>query len=218
MFSIKYTSQYTYMRKRSEDTRKTIITAARQLLLASGYAATSVDAIAVQANVTKRTVYGYFPDKRALFMGVVEDAVGDPWEFHVPPQTIVTPDGLYHALYAIAAGLNDITAHPDYVQLLRVTIAEIPAQPDLSVLFERGVTRRSLRTITSLLKTAADHELLTVPDPEAAARQFVGGFVVRTLLDGLLQPEPKLTKLTSPELTAYVELFTERLKPGGQPM
>ena len=203
------------MRKRSEETRNQIITAARRQFLAKGYAATSVDAIAAEAKVTKRTVYGYFPDKRSLLLGVVDAAVGDPWEFHIPPQSISTADGLYHALYAVASGLNEVISQPDYVQLLRVTITEIPAQPDLSVLFERGVTRRSLRTLTSLFEIANDHQLLAIDNPARTARLFVGEFIVHVLLDGLLQPSPHIIKQSPEELASYVESFIKAFKPGG---
>lgn len=200
------------MRRRSEATKKIIITAARQLFLSQGYVGTTVDAVAEQAKVTKRTVYGYFPDKRALFKGVIEDAVGDPWEFHIPLEGIATTEGLHNALYAISVGINEIINHPDYVQLLRVTIAEIPAQPDLSVLFERGATRRALRTVAGLLRTAKTHGIVSFTDTEAAARQFVGGFVMRILLDGLLQSDRGyLHKQTNTELADYVDDFMGRV-------
>jgi len=92
------------MRKRSEHTRQQIVQAARNLFLRNGYTGSSVDAIAEAASVTKPTVYGYFPDKRALFAGVIEAAVGEPLEFHIPLEGIVTERGLHEALYAIAQG------------------------------------------------------------------------------------------------------------------
>jgi len=218
----KYTSQYkkeirqNILRKRSETTRKTILTAARQLFLRQGYVATTVDAIAEQAKVTKRTVYGYFPDKRALFIGVIEDAVGDPWEFHIPVQAISTLEGLHNALLIVATSINDITTQPDYVQLLRVTIAEITSQPDLGVLFERGITRRSLKTLISLFTIVDEHGLLRIRQPEAIAQQFVGGFVTRLFLDGLLQSDQThLSKQTKNELSTYVDTFISRVTHAG---
>jgi len=200
------------MRRRSETTKKTIIIAARQLFLSQGYVGTTVDAVAEQAKVTKRTVYGYFPDKRALFKGVIEDAVGDPWEFHTPLEGIVTTEGLWNALYAIGTGINEIINQPDYVQLLRVVIAEIVTQPDLGILFERGATRRALRTVAGLLHAAELHNILSLKNADAAARQFVGGFVMRVFLDGLLQPScQRLQKLDNTELADYVDDFMGRV-------
>lgn len=205
------------MRKRSEQFRQQIIQAAHDLFLRDGYVGTSVDAIATQANVTKRTIYGYFPDKRALFAGVIEDAVGEPLEFHIPLEGIVTIEGLQSALYAVAHGLNEIVMRPDYVQLLRVTIAEVNSQPDLETLFEQGATRRSLRVVTGLLKTANLHGITTIKHPEVAARMFVGGFTVQALLDGLLHAtNTDVHKLTKSQLTDYVDEFISHIAANGE--
>ena len=203
------------MRKRTEDKRKAIIIAARELFLTHGYTATSMDAIAAKAKLTKRTVYGYFSDKRSLLLGVVDNTVGEPWEFHAPPQQIVTREGFTHALFAIASGLNDIISDPDYVRLLRVTITELPVQPDLNVLFERGATRRSLEAVEGLLRAAHEHELFIIGDTNLTARFFIGDFTIRVLLDGLLQPVSHIRKYSLQELEAYVEAFVGYLRTGG---
>ncbi len=195
------------MRKRSENTRAAIVAAAKELFLSQGYVATTVDAIAERARMTKRTIYGYFPDKRALFKGVIEDAVGDPWEFHIPLEGIATAEGLHNALFAIGKGIDDIIAQPAYVRLLRVAVAEIPAQPDLSVLLERGVTRRSYRVVAGLLRTAEIHGVVAFKDSAAAARQFVGGFVMRIFLEGLLRSTPAIAKQTTQQISDYVDDF-----------
>lgn len=203
------------MRKRSTETRNIIIAAAKELFLGQGYVATTVDAIADQAKMTKRTIYGYFPDKRSLFKGVIEDAVGDPWEFHVPLEGMQTIEGLHNGLFAIGKGINDIITQPDYVQLLRVVITEIPLQPDLSILFERGATRRSYRAVAGLLRTAEAQGILVFKDSEAAARQFVGGFVMRIFLDGLLRAKPVITTQSVQQIMDYVDDFLGRTTLGG---
>jgi AcrR family transcriptional regulator len=203
------------MRRRTEDTHKTIVQAASRLFLSRGYAATSMDLIAERASVTKRTIYGYFPDKRSLFLAVIDDAIGDPWELNVPLQGITTLDDVYNALYAIADVLNDVISRPDYVQLLRVAIAEIRVQPDLSVLFEQGITRRSLKTTTRLFRVAHERELLAIEDAVAAARAFTGSFIVPLLLDGLLRPVSQVARQSPKEIQAYVTSFIDTLRPAG---
>ena len=204
------------MRKRSEHLRQQIVQAAHDLFLRDGYVSTSVDAIAAQAKVTKRTIYGYFPDKRALFAGVIEAAVGEPLEFHIPLEGIVTPEGLRSALHTVAYGLNEVIMRPDYVQLLRVTITEVSSQPDLEALFEQGVTRRSLRVVTGLLETANRHGTVTVKHPDVAARMFVGGFAVQALLDGLLHAaDTDVRKLTKSQLDDYIDEFMSHIAATG---
>ena len=54
--------------------RAAILAAARELFVRTGVERTSMDAIAARAEVSKRTVYDYYGDKRRLLLGVIEDA------------------------------------------------------------------------------------------------------------------------------------------------
>lgn len=78
----------------SASTRRALVKAAEALFTASGYAATSLDAIVADAKVTKGALYHHYSGKQALFEAVfaeVEDratrriqkavkGVQDPWE------------------------------------------------------------------------------------------------------------------------------------------
>jgi len=55
----------------------TIVQAALSLFLEQGYAATSMDAVASLAGVTKQTVYRYYPSKEELFTAVMEKIRAD---------------------------------------------------------------------------------------------------------------------------------------------
>lgn len=59
-------------RRRSE-----IITAAARVFDANGYAATTMDAVAAEANVAKGSLYNYFPSKHSLFVQVFTTALGE---------------------------------------------------------------------------------------------------------------------------------------------
>jgi TetR/AcrR family transcriptional repressor of mexJK operon len=54
--------------------RAAIIAAARDLFVRQGVDRVSMDAVAAQAGVSKRTVYDYFGDKRRLFLAILADA------------------------------------------------------------------------------------------------------------------------------------------------
>ena len=60
------------VREGSATKRAAILATARALFLADGFERTSMDAIAAAAAVSKRTVYDYYGDKRALLLAVVE--------------------------------------------------------------------------------------------------------------------------------------------------
>jgi AcrR family transcriptional regulator len=199
------------MRKRTATTRIAIIAAAQKLFLSKGYIATTIDAVAEDAGVTKRTVYGYFSDKRTLFKGVIENAIGDPWDPSIPFREIETVQELRKTLYVISLGIDKIVGQPEYIQLLRVTIAEIPSQPELYILVERGIICRALTALVQVFTTAKKRALLEIDDPEVAASQFMGGFVARILLGGLMQATTEYTRHQPPrELREYVDEFLGR--------
>lgn len=197
------------MRTRSENTRHKIILAARQLFLERGYAATSMEAIAGQAGMTKQTLYGYFSDKRSLFLSVVEDLMGDPLGLDLSHDKLHSSDDVRAVLYRVGAYINGVIAEPDYIQLLRVVIAETITEPGLGKLFEGGVTARALRSLTTLFGAAKRDGLITIKHPTIAAQFFMGGFVTRIFLQGLLMQSGKryIRKQTKTELSRYIDEF-----------
>jgi AcrR family transcriptional regulator len=65
-------------RDRARETRRRIVSAAHDLFLADGYAATTLDAVAARAGVAVQTVYFHFGNKRTVLRHVVDvAAVGD---------------------------------------------------------------------------------------------------------------------------------------------
>ena len=58
---------------RAHEKRRRIIEAAWRLALRSGLRATTMEALAREAGVAKGTLYAHFPDKDAVFEGVVDD-------------------------------------------------------------------------------------------------------------------------------------------------
>jgi AcrR family transcriptional regulator len=82
-------------RERSDATVEDLLTAARELFAADGYAATSLDAVCDRAGVTKGALYHHFSGKQQLFSAVYAreqdhlnaritaayaEAADDPWE------------------------------------------------------------------------------------------------------------------------------------------
>ena len=60
-------------RQRSEATTRDLLEAAREMFARDGYGATSLEAVAAEANVTKGALYHHFAGKRELFEAVFEE-------------------------------------------------------------------------------------------------------------------------------------------------
>jgi len=58
---------------RKSEKKAAIEKASKKIFLEKGYAATSMDEIAAQASVTKRTLYSYYPSKLALFIHLMDE-------------------------------------------------------------------------------------------------------------------------------------------------
>lgn len=57
------------------DKKEVIINTARDLFTKYGYKKVSMDEIALEANVTKKTIYSYFTDKDTLFMYFINEEI-----------------------------------------------------------------------------------------------------------------------------------------------
>ena len=85
--------------------RRKVIEAATELFLRDGYVATTMDAIAAAAGVSKRTVYNNFDDKDALFTEVVLAASSTAEAFIADAVAeLARPDDLRRALATVAPG------------------------------------------------------------------------------------------------------------------
>src|SRR5260370_25717389 len=70
-----------------DETRRIIYEAARHEFAASGYAATSMEAVARRAGVSTKTLYRLVPNKASLFEGMVSDRL-HPFLPHVNPRPV----------------------------------------------------------------------------------------------------------------------------------
>jgi AcrR family transcriptional regulator len=64
-------------RRLSPERRGRIVDAARHLILRQGLRATTMEAIAREAKIAKPTLYGYFPDKEAVFAAIIQALADD---------------------------------------------------------------------------------------------------------------------------------------------
>jgi AcrR family transcriptional regulator len=149
-----------------------ILDAATELFLAEGYGATSIEAVAQRAGVSKRTFYHRFPDKAALFAAVVHRII----------QTLRPPAGTQ--LYE-GGGLDDIlrrlarlllraTVAPMALALNRLIIAEAQRFPELAAIAAREGSRTELiGQIAAMLDGEARVGRLAIDRTEFAAEQFL---------------------------------------------
>ncbi len=193
-------------RQQSAELRERILDTATRHFLARGYGATSIDAIARDAHISKRTFYDRFDDKPDLFAAVVHRII----ERLRPPQGVPSfgRAKLEEVLRRLAAMILRAALAPEAIALHRLIVAEAPRFPQLAAALEaEGSTREAIALIASLLEREKQAGALVVHDPRFAAEQFL--HMVMTIPQrraaGLGAP------MTAPELDRWgrdvVELF-----------
>ncbi|MFB5760656.1 TetR/AcrR family transcriptional regulator [Paenibacillus medicaginis] len=155
------------MRKRAD-----ILAAARHLFLTEGFDRSSVDTVAAQANVSKRTVYDYFGDKRALLLAVVEEtaqAIMVSIEQAIEDRLQEVSD-LEQALIAFCEQIMTSTiGSADYAALLRLVTMEAEHLPDS--MYDQ-MDRMPEEALARRLAEFGQRGWLTVPDAQLAAKHF----------------------------------------------
>ncbi len=150
-----------------------ILDIATGLFLANGYGATSIEDIARQARISKRTFYHRYPDKRALFGAVITRVV----ERIRPPgeaSLFTDPGPLDQALLHVARVTLRMALTPEALALYRVIVSEAARFPDIAaVIAEQGRTQKGVMQIAALLAHDAKAKPSTPQAREFAAAQFL---------------------------------------------
>jgi AcrR family transcriptional regulator len=124
--------------RRSEKSRRAILTAALDLLEESGYAKLSIEGIAARAGVGKQTIYRWWPSKGSVLLDALlalsEDQEG---EVVALPDTGDLEADLKLILRATIAQLND----PRYDQPMRALSTEILHDPELAAIYAERLDR-----------------------------------------------------------------------------
>jgi len=153
----------------SERKRQAIAGAALALFARDGYERTTVDAIAAQAGVSKRTVYSHYGDKEQLFMLVVRDTYELMRErfAEAADTTLRDTDDVEKSLVScLREVVRAVTQTPERARLVRLVMAELPRFPALAGLWQgRGLTPLLAAPIARLAAAG----LLTADDPMEAA-------------------------------------------------
>jgi AcrR family transcriptional regulator len=188
-------------RERSDATVEDLLTAARALFAADGYAATSLDAVCERAGVTKGALYHHFSGKRQLFSAVYAREQQRLSETISAAYLVVAEDP-WEAVFAGSRAYLEASLDPE---VQRITLFDAPgalgweAMRDLGVncreLTLRGVSRaigtgaippRPAEPLTSLLYGGLSESAMAVvraEDPRAALREVLAD--LRRLFDAL---------------------------------
>lgn len=152
--------------------REQILQGAMQVFLHHGYAGTSMDRAATAAGVSKQTIYSHFKDKDGLFTALIERVTIDRLQQELGRTELQGEPAVW--LRQLAEAFLQKLSDQEYLNLLRLIVAESARFPELAKLYYRTVIQRG-RSILCTYFSA--HPELQVSDPEATAHVFMGALV-----------------------------------------
>jgi TetR/AcrR family transcriptional regulator, mexJK operon transcriptional repressor len=149
-----------------------ILAAAKELFTSQGFGATSMDAIARTANVSKATLYAHFSGKEELFAAIVSHAC------RAQSRLLSAPDAddleLAEALSEIGRNFLSLILSPQAIAIFRVVIGETARFPDLGRIFFESGLNQMRATLSAFLGKAAECGRLDIEEPLRAAEHLIG--------------------------------------------
>ncbi|RVT96005.1 TetR/AcrR family transcriptional regulator [Rhodovarius crocodyli] len=157
-------------RHRMSDTERSALLreAAEVVFLRHGYTATSMDEVARQAGMSKRTLYQHYASKAELFEAVMRDCL--------EPLTLPPDDGLDFRA-ASSALLTTATRHllaPRQMAIFRIVSSEGPRTRELAEAFHRAGPGHGANAMQTLMQAEIDAGRLRIKDAHAAAKMLYG--------------------------------------------
>jgi AcrR family transcriptional regulator len=147
-----------------------ILDAATALFLHRGFGATSIEAVARRARISKRTFYHRFEDKAALYRAVVQRLL-QRWLPQLEA-ALDAPLPFEEMLTRSAQRMLDLALSPDALSLRRLLDAEAERFPELvDIAIEQGATR-GIERIADLLDKECREGRFALPHCGFAAMQF----------------------------------------------
>ena len=103
---------------------------------------------------------------------------------------------------------------PDYLALLRTTIADVHRFPQLAGLFRATVPERAMSSFAVFIERTRERGVIREDvNGEAAARMFVGPLLTYAVLDGLFVVGGPPRKPASGRIEEIVDMYVEAISP-----
>jgi TetR/AcrR family transcriptional regulator, regulator of autoinduction and epiphytic fitness len=196
-------------RQLSPEKAKAILEGGMQEFLAHGYAATSMDRVAIAAGVSKATVYSHFCDKEGLFIALIQQLVEVKFRSIFGP---FNPEVLQLApeviLRALANRMLDVaTSEPQFLNFMRIILGESGRFPELARAFVRNVEQTSFSLLHDYFANCSQ---LKTSDPEATARIFIGSLVHFLIVQEMLHGKDIVPMERDRLIDTLIDLITRK--------
>jgi TetR/AcrR family transcriptional repressor of mexJK operon len=198
--------------RRVQRSRAAILTGATTVFLREGYDRASVDEIAREAGVAKRTVYNLFADKEALFRETIGVAIAVAEQFSAG---LAAEAGRMHDgdrdIPRIARHLAAAVLRGPVLPLRRLLVSEARRFPDLALEYRRRAPEAVLRALSAALQELADSGQLRLESADIAAEHFafliMGADMDRGMFDADTASEARVRERADAGAAAFLRAY-----------
>jgi TetR/AcrR family transcriptional regulator, mexJK operon transcriptional repressor len=147
-----------------------VLDGARTIFMRDGFEGASVDDIAREANVSKATLYSYFPDKRLLFLEVAKSECKAQSDAAI--ERIEATGDLREALTEAAGRMVRFFMSDVGMQVYRIVVGESQRFPEIGRQFYESGPAMVREILRKFLQKGVDAGKLKIDDIDLAADQF----------------------------------------------
>lgn len=156
--------------QRKLETEARIMSAAVRVFSQNGYSASTMDAIAQEAGLSKPTLYQYVASKEELFSAMLEAPRDMMLDVFDRDQT----GGFVNQLHAFAWRYADVVMDPDLLSLARLVIGEAQRFPEIGRAYQSSGPDQVLTRLVAFMEHQKQAGHLSFEDAELAAQDFWG--------------------------------------------
>lgn len=190
-----------------EETMRLILEAATRSFLAQGFGATSMEAVAQAAGVSKKTIYRFVDTKEHLLEAVI-DARSEALRSPIGQDAGPDPAAAKQALRQFLQELTRLVLSEETVALNRLVYAESLRFPAMAQAFYQAGPVRNALALAAWLETQREHGILRVEDSLALAQMLVSMAIAEPLRAATLGVAPLPTTAENHHrIAGVVEIF-----------
>lgn len=171
-----------------QERRERILDATNDVLRIHGYQGTSMDRIANEACMSKKTLYQLFDSKQTLFETLFAERLFEKRLYGVELEGDTAEQKLTYGLCRLVR----VIMQESRLNLMRVVIMEVSRHPELSeFVSEFFADRRTPNALKIWIEQISDDHKLAIGDSEAAADMLFGMTAGVLLLGALTHCRPR---------------------------
>lgn len=178
------------VKTRSEFKREQILDAAGCHFTKEGFSATSMEAVAKTAGVSKQTVYSHFGNKEELFRSAIADKCEKLRSFDDLFENLGPAEP---TLLSFCREFFNLVTSPEAISVHRICVSESVNHPNLSKLFYSAAPEFIIGELTKCLAQYDSRGELCIPSPRNAAMQLLSMVKGEQWMQIELNIEPSLS-------------------------